>query len=142
MVYLGLDEIGELHENLDQTITLIIPNIESIFDKFFFSNGYVSSPWILYNLLAIIILSPIIIWIFYTSIKLYQKRNIYLLTTFLCFALVILLEYISTSWVHPIIYNILIVIEEFIEMFGISLLSVFVSIETSQRYTQIKNKLK
>ncbi len=136
IVFLGLDEIGELHENLEKLIKLIYPNIETIFNDRFFSRGFVSSPWILYVSLALILLSPFMLWFLWFSIKKFKYRNFYIIFPIILFVSVIVLEYIATSWVHPWIYNTLVVIEEYFEMLGISILSIFVSIEF---FTQEKN---
>jgi hypothetical protein len=122
LIFIGLDELGQLHENVDYFVREVSPGFADSLLMRLESVGYYSSTWIAYY-------SPLIIpAIPYFGFALsYTYRNLRKYTGLfaaivVCFAGVIFFEFISNQGSIPDHeYQNYIVIEELLEMIGASL---------------------
>ena len=118
-VFLGLDELGQLHENVDYFVREVNPGYADAQLELLQSVGYRSSTWMVYY--APIMLAASFYFVYAWK---YIKDNIpkvkpAFLTMLVMFSLVIIFEFVSNQgYTDPGLYQIYITIEESAEMLG------------------------
>lgn len=127
LVYLGTDEILEIHEDIQSQIQPIFPELVSKVESFAEITNYTSSMWILFFMPFILaVLLYILFVVIPYTIKLNHRLFFFLTLGFTFFLLAILLEIINSSgtwsWFQ---YQILMILEESSEMVGSSILFYF-----------------
>jgi hypothetical protein len=132
-VYLGLDDIGQIHENFADILTRFIGNEVRIYTHYFTVFGFTMySNWLLF---FIPIMLGAVIYLIFLATYLHKERVAHLpifLFAVLCFVLVPVIEYLDGSrTIHLYAHNnfgelnILIALEEYIEMLGATLFLTF-----------------
>jgi len=121
LLYLGIDEIVQIHENFSSVIKNHFPSVAFTIENWIMALGYQSSRWVIY-------LAPFLLitlgYIFFTG--LYAKLKKYdsfpsLAAGSILFLLVIVFEVINSWKGHSwFTYQILMTFEESFEMFGAS----------------------
>ena len=121
-LYIGLDELGQLHENVEFYVAEVSPEFAAFVLGTTESWGYQSSVWLLYYAPFIILSLPFLAYLIYYSFKVYGKRTYLLVVMMALFFAVIYLEFISTTgqyWGWE--YDKLMILEEFAEKLGATL---------------------
>ena len=127
--WLGLDELGMLHEFLlDDYLLELFPAWNTFQRAEIYTRGYAlySSRWIITYVTLGLLLLPITLYWANLGRRLYGLKLWPLLSAFLILAVVVGVEYYNTSGIDPQYYNRAITIEEGLEMLAVSLGSLFV----------------
>lgn len=121
-IYLGLDEIGQIHENIPTYIAEISPKLDQRVMEFLKSINYNGSTWVFYYIPVIITIAlPIFIFNTYYLFKNFRKALIpYVFGIIFLFYVPIIEINNSNGLLTLDLYNISIIYEEFLEMIGIS----------------------
>lgn len=120
-IFLALDEVGQLHENSQEIVHMISPNLASIYADFFMGMGYKSAPWVIIYFPAFLVFLLYLVFL----IRYFYKRRVrsvsYFFLGIASFAFVILFEIIGTYekvFHQPPFYTYIVAIEEYFEMLG------------------------
>lgn len=118
-IFLGLDELGQLHEHIDLFVREVMPQYADYQLDLAESVGYYSSTWVLYYFP--ILVSAGFYFIFgakYVLQKLNSAKMLYLLMI-VAFMATIIFEFLSNQrQIQPQLYYQIIIFEETIEMLG------------------------
>lgn len=140
-LFLGLDEIGQIHENISVYVKEIFGMGVESYEEVAFEMGYSSTPWLLYYLLFFFFAT------FLISLYLFKekpKKKGYLIVGWLFFVSVLVVEYINTK--EGIMFNdgyaVLMSIEEMLEMIGASFLLYFSFLKLFELISVVKKRLK
>lgn len=130
-VFLGLDEVGQLHENLPAKLQELNPSSSVSYMEAFKSNGFDSSDWLLFYI-PVFILAGIIMVQFLKSLYSENRRLfiVFMIGTLLFF-MVPLVELVNTSPTNELNQQRhwdLIILEESLEMLGASTFLAFTSL--------------
>jgi hypothetical protein len=141
-VFIGLDELGQLHENTEYYVEEISPEFASFVFNLAESVGYQSSIWLLYFFPLIIASIPFIFYLFHYSLKVYKNRTYLLFSMTSLFFLVLYLEYISTSGLYwDSRYQVLMIAEETAEMLGGTLGAYYIWLIFKETQNKLQAKL-
>lgn len=140
-VFLGLDEIGEIHENISTYIKEIFGKGVVEYEEVVVELGYSSTPWLLYYSLFFVI-ATVLVCIYLRSSK--SKNNLFLIVGWIFFVSVLIVEYVNTK--EGIMFNdgyvVLMCIEEMLEMIGASFLLYFSFLKLFELISVVKKRLK
>lgn len=139
--FLGLDEIGEIHENVSTYMKEILGKEIVEYEEAIVEMGYSSTPWLLYYFFFFIIASVLVaMYLGQKDVK--NKR--YLIVGWVLFISVLLVELINTQ--QEIMFNhgylLLMSIEEMLEMVGASFLLFFSLLKLFELVSVVKKRLK
>lgn len=137
-LFLGLDELGQIHENLHGYISQLFPSQTRQYTEAFSEQGFISSDWLILYL-PLFFFFVIYLGLFIKSTLKSRGKSILLLAAgaliILCVPVV---EYINTSGVEEGLYYVLMTFEELLEMIGISFFFIF----SVQNYKKVSTHLK
>lgn len=126
LFYLGVDEIGQIHENLPHYLNEFeFFNIQGILDSLK-AGGYNSTDWLIIFFPAAILFIVYIALLVRKFLSEWKYRTILPILGTICFMFVFLVEYINTSGIElEQSYKLLLHLEEGLEMFGASFFMTF-----------------
>lgn len=125
-IFIGIDELGQLHENTDRFVREMNPDFADGLLYFAQSIDYVSSTWILYYIPFFIAAGMYFLFLIYYAVKKQPHHFLTLLFAGFIVFLVLLFEFVSNQGqVDSSLYQAYIVREEFAEMVGQSILAFF-----------------
>ena len=126
-IFLGLDEIGVLHENVDHYVREVFPAVADSMLVQAEQVGYFSSTWILYCLSLIILMGLYGLYALRFVIRFRPKLLVLLIAFGGLLASTLVFEFLANqNHVDAGRYQLLAIFEESSELFGISLGFVFV----------------
>ena len=138
--FLSLDEMGQLHENIERHATDLIPGLQEFLQTRAFDAGWDGASWILFYAAAGLLLLPLALYMAYFAVRCLRPHWL-----FVGLGLVMVvfgaagLEFLSTSGQSN--YNTTMLFEEGLEMLGISTAAVFVFEELARRSELLLKKL-
>ncbi len=141
LLMLGIDELGQIHESLESTLTQNFPQLVASINSWISSTGYIGSFWVFYVIPFLLIFAVVAYFIFKYAVKNYRDSLVYLAWAFGVIALIPLIELWGTSGVGSHYYK-FVIGEEYVEMLAITLLGIFVSIETKKHLFALDKKAK
>ena len=119
LIFIGLDELGQLHENIYTYVLEIAPRFAIHSNEAVRHLGYSSTDWIIYYLPLIILSVFYFIYAISYTAKNYKDRVWLIIFMVISFLMVLLLEYLGTRQEHPAhVYERYFVFEEYLEMIG------------------------
>ncbi len=138
--FLGVDELTQLHENIQTYVRELTGQGSVVYEEVFTDLGYSSTPWLLYYMFFFILSTFFIVFAARKLKDLDKSSKLFLAIGWVLFLSVLLVEYINTKEgiMFGPSYLILVSIEELLEMVGASFLFVF----TVSRVTDLLNSLK
>ena len=138
--FLGVDELTQLHENIQTYVRELTGQGSIIYEEVFTDLGYSSTPWLLYYMFFFILSTFFIVFAARKLKDLDKSSKLFLAIGWVLCLSVLLVEYINTKEgiMFGPSYLILVSIEELLEMVGASFLFVF----TVSRVTDLLNSLK
>ena len=142
--WLGLDELGMLHEFLlDAYLVELFPAWNTFQRAEIYTRGYAlyASRWIITYVTLGLLLLPFGLYWANLGRKLYGRKLWPLLAAFFVLAVVVGVEYYGTSGIDGQYYNRVITIEEGLEMLAVSLGSLFVFASAWPIHRVLKSKL-
>ena len=122
-IFLGADEMAHVHENSPMYIQQMFPGIANFVETWAQNIGYGGALWVIYFLPIFLFMigvwSTQLVWFAW-----YKKQNIMLILAAILLILTVPgIEWINTSsGFSPLVYERWIILEESVELFGISLL--------------------
>lgn len=121
-IFIGLDELGQLHENTDAFVREVSPEFADGLLAFAQSIGYVSSTWMLYYIPFFILIGIYGLFLMIYILKNQRHHFITFLIGASIVSLVLIFEFVSNQGqVDPQLYERYILIEESAEMIAISI---------------------
>ena len=135
-MFLAVDELGQIHDNIQRHLDQIFPALKNLFSTAQ-NSGYNSSPWLIYYIPVMI--AALIFFIF--MIKEIKNNRLLLFLSFFFFSSVIVLELISshsTYFLYHQSYVTLITFEEMSEQLGASFMLLFMLKTFKQQYDLLK----
>lgn len=142
-IMLAIDEIGQIHDNIHIQMENLIPKA-LITSQSIYSQGYDSSPWLLYYIPIFVIG---LIFFGYMARAFWKERNKYLWMLFVgvaCFLGTLILEFISSKsqnlWSTN--YLTMITIEESCEMIGASFFMLFMFKSINPNHKKLLSMIK
>lgn len=125
-IFIGLDELGQLHENTDRFVREMNPDFADGLLYFAESIGYVSSTWMLYYTPFFIAVGIYSLFLMYYVAKKQSHHFPTLLFGGFVISLVLLFEFVSNQGqVDSTLYEEYILWEELAEMVGLSIAAFF-----------------
>ena len=122
LIFIGLDELGQIHENIHTHVIDIAPNFADQVMILAQSLGYSSTEWLIYYAPFIMLSIPYFVYATFYVYKKYKHRWWLILGMAISFIIVIILELHGTSKEYPHrVYEMFFITEEFFEMIGGSL---------------------
>lgn len=128
LIYLGIDEIGQIHETIGDRIAEFFPELVINVRQMVYDAGYLSSDWLIFMVPIALVASVFVPYTFKYIVSFSLKEKLLLALGALCIVLVIPVEFIGSYNYYEystgeLSYNISIIIEESLELIGISILS-------------------
>ena len=141
---LGVDEIFQIHENISLWMKELFGQNAQGYENLVYTSGYASTTWLPYYSIAILLATVIIFVYVLRFLKSGMAGVWYLVVGWLLLLGVIVVEYINTlpQYMFQEGYYELVVLEESLEMIGVSILFFFVYISFSAQYGRGKKLLK
>lgn len=142
--WLGIDEVGQIHESFSMHFSALFPEENEALTTYMQEAEFESSNWLVYYspMMAIGILAFLATFIYF--FKTFPKISILLYTLgFFCFLIVPMLEFISTTpeTYKTEHYELYIIIEEYLEMVGATFCFTAIYIVVRKDFSLLKSKI-
>lgn len=143
-IFIGVDEIGQIHENIGPTLEQFFPNTVGNYREFFSANGFNSAEWLIFYVPMFFIGLLYFAWTTYYFRKQYRNKVWFIILGFAFFLSVPVFEFVGTLGGNPgtSIYNLLVIGEETAEMLGATVFFYFIAKVVREDIVSIKERLK
>ena len=122
LIYLGVDEMSSIHENLPERLNQLFPILESLAVDLANRFSYDGSIWVIYYMPLIILTIPVFIFELIYIFKKIKWKILYILIGIFMLLSVPIVEIINTSSGFTLeIYTLWVALEEALEMLGITI---------------------
>jgi len=140
-LYIGLDELGQLHETVEFYVQEVSPGFAFFVVETAKSLGIKSAVWLLYYAPFILASIPFFIYLIYYSFKVCGKKTYLIVFMTLLFFLVVCLEWIGSAGVYwGWHYQVIMIAEESAEKVGASLGLYYVWLILKETKTKLEKK--